>query len=73
MRTSPETWLERGGFNPGFRKTSIGPLPLFLFFVEVDSIVFGSGYVLLIFLQVGLVGHWHLNDFSDLLAEVGRT
>ena len=73
MCTSPETWLLRGGCNPGFRKTSIGQLQFFLFFVKVGSIVFGNGYVLLAFLQSGLIGHWHLTDFSNLLAEVGRT
>ena len=48
-------------------------MPLFLLSVKVGSIVFGSDYVLLAFLQVSLVGHSHLTDFSNLLVEVGRT
>ena len=40
-------------------KVTFGLLPLFIFFVKVGSIVFGSGYVLLAFLQADLVEHWH--------------
>jgi chromate transporter len=42
-------------------------LPLFLFFVKVGSIVFGSGYVLLAFLQADLVEHWHWLTTAQLL------
>ena len=42
-------------------------LPLFLFFVKVGSIVFGSGYVLLAFLQADLVAHWHWLTTTQLL------
>jgi chromate transporter len=48
-------------------KVAFGLLPLFLFFVKVGSIVFGSGYVLLAFLQADLVGHWHWLTTTQLL------
>jgi chromate transporter len=40
---------------------------LFLFFVKVGSVVFGSGYVLLAFLQTDLVNHWHWLTQTQLL------
>ena len=48
-------------------KVTFGLLPLFLFFVKVGSIVFGSGYVLLAFLQADLVAHWHWLTTTQLL------
>ena len=48
-------------------KVTFGLLPLFIFFVKVGSIVFGSGYVLLAFLQADLVGHWHWLTTTQLL------
>jgi chromate transporter len=48
-------------------KVAFGWLPLFLFFVKVGSIVFGSGYVLLAFLQADLVAHWHWLTTTQLL------
>lgn len=36
-----------------------GPWPLFLFFLKVGSVLFGSGYVLLAFLRADLVERWH--------------
>jgi chromate transporter len=48
-------------------KVPFGWLPLFLFFVKVGSIVFGSGYVLLAFLQADLVAHWHWLTTTQLL------
>ena len=48
-------------------KVAFGLLPLFLFFVKVGSIVFGSGYVLLAFLQADLVRHWHWLTTTQLL------
>jgi chromate transporter len=38
--------------------TPVGLLPLFLFFLKVGSILFGSGYVLLAFLRADLVERW---------------
>ena len=48
-------------------EVAFGLLPLFLFFVKVGSIVFGSGYVLLAFLQADLVEHWHWLATTQLL------
>jgi chromate transporter len=58
-----------GGFY-STEKLTFGLLPLFLFFVKVGSIVFGSGYVLLAFLQADLVGHWHWLTTTQLLDAV---
>ena len=46
---------------------AFGLEPLFFFFVKVGSIVFGSGYVLLAFLQADLVGNWHWLTTTQLL------
>jgi chromate transporter len=40
---------------------------LFLFFLKVGSVLFGSGYVLLAFLQTDLVDHWHWLTQQQLL------
>ncbi|MGA8573768.1 MAG: chromate efflux transporter [Desulfobaccales bacterium] len=48
-------------------RVELGLLPLFLFFVKVGSLVFGSGYVLLAFLQADLVAHWHWLTSTQLL------
>src|SRR6266498_4561002 len=44
-----------------------GLLPLFLFFLKVGSVLFGSGYVLLAFLRGDLVERWHWLTNSQLL------
>jgi chromate transporter len=41
--------------------------PLFLFFLKIGSILFGSGYVLLAFLRADLVERWHWLTESQLL------
>jgi chromate transporter len=41
--------------------------PLFLFFVKVGSVLFGSGYVLLAFLRGDLVERWHWMMQGQLL------
>ena len=41
--------------------------PLFLFFLKVGSVLFGSGYVLLAFLRADLVERWHWLSESQLL------
>jgi chromate transporter len=61
-------YLATGLYSPG--KVAFALLPLFLFFVKVGSIVFGSGYVLLAFLQADLVGHWHWLTTTQLLDAV---
>ncbi|MGZ8844798.1 MAG: chromate efflux transporter [Pyrinomonadaceae bacterium] len=46
---------------------SIGLMPLFLFFLKVGSVLFGSGYVLLAFLRGDLVERWHWLTNAQLL------
>ena len=41
--------------------------PLFLFFLKVGSVLFGSGYVLLAFLRADLVERWHWLSEAQLL------
>lgn len=41
--------------------------PLFLFFLKVGSVLYGSGYVLLAFLRDGLVHRWHWLNEAQLL------
>jgi chromate transporter len=50
--------------------TSFGLWPLFLFFLKVGSVLFGSGYVLLAFLRSDLVEHLHWLTESQLLDAV---
>jgi chromate transporter len=40
---------------------------LFLYFLKVGSVLYGSGYVLLAFLQADLVGHWQWLSSGQLL------
>jgi chromate transporter len=40
---------------------------LFLYFLKIGSVLYGSGYVLLAFLQTDLVNHWHWLSASQLL------
>jgi chromate transporter len=44
-----------------------GLTALFLFFLKVGAILFGSGYVLLAFLRADLVDHWHWLTEAQLL------
>ena len=46
---------------------SFGLLPLFLFFLKVGSILYGSGYVLLAFIRADLVERWHWLTETQLL------
>jgi chromate transporter len=49
---------------------TIGLWPLFLFFLKVGSILYGSGYVLLAFLRADLVERWHWLSDAQLLDAV---
>lgn len=49
---------------------SAGLLGLFLFFLKLGSVLFGSGYVLLAFLKADLVDRWHWLSESQLLDAV---
>jgi len=48
-------------------ETEIGLRPLFLYFLKVGSVLYGSGYVLLAYLQSDLVNHWRWLTSSQLL------
>ncbi len=49
---------------------TVGLLPLFLFFLKVGSVLFGSGYVLLAFLRSDLVERWQWITNAQLLDAV---
>ena len=49
---------------------AFGLWPLFLFFLKVGSVLFGSGYVLLAFLRADLVERWQWLTESQLLDAV---
>lgn len=50
--------------------TAFGVWPMFLFFLKVGAVLFGSGYVLLAFLRADLVERWHWLTESQLLDAV---
>jgi chromate transporter len=48
-------------------EVKVGLQPLFLYFFKIGSILYGSGYVLLAFLQSDLVARWHWLTSAQLL------
>lgn len=54
----------------GATATSFSLAALFLFFLKVGAVLFGSGYVLLAFLRADLVDHWHWLSEAQLLDAV---
>ena len=52
------------------RPKAIGLAALFLYFVKIGSVLYGSGYVLLAFLQQDLVVQWHWLTDRQLLDAV---
>lgn len=50
--------------------TAFGLLPLFLFFLKVGAVLFGSGYVLVAFLHADLVERWRWLTESQLVDAV---
>ena len=50
--------------------SAFGLWPMFLFFLKIGSVLFGSGYVLLAFLRADLVDHWHWLSEGQLLDAV---
>ena len=71
LAASPFTLLAQAGGAPlGSTVASFGLWPLFLFFLKVGSVLFGSGYVLLAFLRADLVERWHWLTESQLLDAV---
>ncbi len=49
---------------------TFGLLPMFLFFLKVGAVLYGSGYVLLAFLRADLVERWHWLSEAQLLDAV---
>lgn len=56
-----------GGMTAATLATPFGLTPLFLFFVKVGAVLFGSGYVLLAFLRADLVDRWQWLTEAQLL------
>ncbi|HEV2835657.1 MAG TPA: chromate efflux transporter, partial [Pyrinomonadaceae bacterium] len=54
-------------FFSGTATTTFGLWWLFLFFLKVGSVLYGSGYVLLAFIRADLVERWHWLTESQLL------
>lgn len=54
----------------GATGATVGLWPVFLFFLKVGSVLFGSGYVLLAFLRSDLVERWHWLTNAQLLDAV---
>jgi chromate transporter len=63
----PLTLLAQMTGAAGATASSFGLWPLFLFFLKVGSVLFGSGYVLLAFLRADLVERWHWLTEGQLL------
>jgi len=58
------------GFSKSISSSAEAPFSLhslFLYFLKIGSVLYGSGYVLLAFLQTDLVNHWHWLSASQLL------
>lgn len=53
-----------------YQPAALGSRALFLYFLKVGSVLYGSGYVLLAFLQTDLVRHWHWLTAHRLLDAV---
>ena len=51
----------------GAATTQFGLWPLFLFFLKVGAVLYGSGYVLLAFIRADLVERWHWFTETQLL------
>jgi chromate transporter len=66
-----KTPLARGGWLPlsmgAVSFPTVGLLSLFLFFLKLGAVLFGSGYVLLAFLKADLVDRWHWLTQAQLL------
>jgi chromate transporter len=52
---------------PAAAAPAVGLAPLFLYFLKVGTVMFGSGYVLFAFLRADLVDRWHWVTNSQLL------
>jgi chromate transporter len=50
-----------------YAPSQVGLEPLFLYFLKIGSVLYGSGYVLLAYLQSDLVNNWHWLTSAQLL------
>jgi chromate transporter len=61
-------FLPLGAFGlPAYGLPAVGLASIFLAFLKLGSVVFGSGYVLLVFLKADLVDRWHWLTQAQLL------
>jgi chromate transporter len=67
IQVAPLAFLAQMTGAAGATTSSFGLWPLFLFFIKVGSVLFGSGYVLLAFLRADLVERWHWLSEGQLL------
>ncbi|HEY7546859.1 MAG TPA: chromate efflux transporter [Blastocatellia bacterium] len=67
IQSAPLAYLAQTMGTAGATASSFGLWPLFLFFLKVGSVLFGSGYVLLAFLRADLVERWHWLTEAQLL------
>jgi chromate transporter len=67
IQSAPLSLLTQMTTTAGNAASSFGLCPLFLFFLKVGSVLFGSGYVLLAFLRADLVERWHWLTEGQLL------
>jgi chromate transporter len=67
IQGAPLAFLAQMTGAAGATASSFGLWPLFLFFLKVGSVLFGSGYVLLAFLRADLVERWHWMTEEQLL------
>jgi len=65
--TRGRSWRRGTGSAASAGAVGFGLLPLFLFFLKIGAILFGSGYVLLAFLRADLVERWHWLTQAQLL------
>ncbi|MCI0389775.1 MAG: chromate efflux transporter [Acidobacteria bacterium] len=67
IQSAPLTILAQMTTTASGAASSFGLWPLFLFFLKVGSVLFGSGYVLLAFLRADLVERWQWLTEGQLL------
>jgi chromate transporter len=67
LNSLPLALIAPGAAAAGTLSGTFGLWPLFLFFLKVGSVLFGSGYVLLVFLRADLVERWQWLTEAQLL------
>ncbi|MBO0722566.1 MAG: chromate efflux transporter, partial [Blastocatellia bacterium] len=67
IQGAPLTLSAQMAATAGNAASTFGLWPLFLFFLKVGSLLFGSGYVLVAFLRADLVDRWHWLSEEQLI------